>query len=139
MTDNDRSADAGDLTNETASERSEMDRSLQADINALLDDGKMYVEAELAFQKSRLSLAANRSKSGVIYILAALAFLHLALIGLVIGAIISLIEWLGPVGATSAVVGTLLIGVAIFLWLARGKFVNLANAFKDDAPTDTAP
>ncbi|WP_424771773.1 phage holin family protein [Pontixanthobacter sp.] len=103
----------------------------------MLNDGRTYVEAEIAFQKTRLSLAANRSKSGIIYVLGALALLHLALIALVIGAVISLIEWLGPVGATCAVVGTLLVGVAIMLWLARDKFKNLANAFKDNPPADT--
>ncbi len=109
------------------------ERSLADDVNALIDDGKTYIEAEVAFQKTRLSLVVDRSKSGVVFILAALAFLHLALIGLVIGSIISLIPLVGPFPATLIVVGVLLIGMAIFLLMAKGKFSSLANAFKDDA------
>lgn len=137
MTNSSHSEQTETLNTELVEEHPELDRSLQSDINALIDDGKTYVEAELAFQKSRISLAANRSKSGVIYILAALAFLHLALIGAVIGGIITLIPLLGPGGATLAVVGALLVGVAIFLWMARGKFLSLSNAFKADAVQDS--
>lgn len=136
MTNNNYSGQADNLANEPAEERPELDRSLQEDINALIDDGRTYVEAELAFQKSRLSLAANRSKSGVIYILAALAFLHLALIGAIIGGIITLIPLLGPGGATLAVTSGLLVGVAAFLWMARAKFMSLSNAFTTDAAED---
>ncbi|GAA4643861.1 hypothetical protein GCM10023115_18210 [Pontixanthobacter gangjinensis] len=107
-------------------------RSLTDDINALVDDGKTYVEAELAFQKTRLALVANRSKSGIGLVLAALAFLHLALIGLVVGGIVALIPVMGPVGAMLVVVGILLIGMAGFLFAARGKFSSVSAAFKDE-------
>lgn len=137
MTNSNHSGEPENDANEPIEERPELDRSLQADVNALIDDGKTYVEAELAFQKSRISLAANRSKSGVIYILAALAFLHLALIGAVVGGIITLIPLMGPGGATLAVVGGLLIGVAAFLWMARAKFLSLSNAFKTGTAEDS--
>ncbi len=107
-------------------------RSLTDDISALFDDGKTYVEAELAFQKTRLGYAANNGKSGIGLILAALGFLHLALIGLVVGGIISLIPYVGPLPATMIVVGTLLVGTAIFLLLAKRRFGNVSDAFKDD-------
>lgn len=111
---------------------SRYDGSLADDISALIDDGKTYIEAEIAFQKTRLSFAANRSKSGIGFILGAVAFLHLALIGLVVGAIISLIPIAGPVGATLLVVGTLLIATAVSLWFAKGKFASLSDAFRTD-------
>lgn len=114
-------------------EHTDHERSLADDVSALIDDGKTYIEAEVAFQKTRLSFVADRSKSGVVFILAALAFLHLALIGLVVGSIISLIPLVGPFPATLIIVGVLLIGMAIFLLMAKGKFSSLANAFKDDA------
>lgn len=107
--------------------------SLADDISALIDDGKTYVEAEIAYQKTRLSFVANRSKSGIVFVLAALGLLHLALIGLTVGAIISLIPAVGPLGATLLVVGVLLIAIAILLVLARGKFASLSAAFKDKA------
>lgn len=107
--------------------------SLADDISALIDDGKTYVEAEIAYQKTRLSFVANRSKSGIVFVLAALGLLHLALIGLTVGAIISLIPAVGPLGATLLVVGILLIGTAILLFLAKGKFASLSAAFKDNS------
>lgn len=107
--------------------------SLADDVSALIDDGKTYVEAEIAFQKTRLSFVANRSKSGIVFVLAALGLLHLALIGLTVGAIISLIPVTGPLGATLLVVGALLIGTAILLFCAKGKFASLSAAFKDSS------
>lgn len=124
------SADDGDAGGEDGDSR--QDGSLADDISALIDDSKTYIEAEIAFQKTRLSFAANRSKSGIGFILGALAFLHLALIALVVGAIISLIPIAGPVGATLLVVGTLLIATAMLLWLAKGKFASLSDAFRTD-------
>lgn len=106
--------------------------SLTDDLTALIDDGKTYVEAEFAYQKTRLSFVANRGKSGFGFVLAALGLLHLAFIGLTVGAIISLIPIAGPVGATMLVVGLLLLGTAILLFKARDKFTSLADAFKDD-------
>ncbi|MCH2488193.1 MAG: hypothetical protein MK010_10690, partial [Erythrobacter sp.] len=45
----------------------EIRHSLTDDIFALFDDGKTYVEAEIAFQKSRSSFVANRAKLAVAY------------------------------------------------------------------------
>ena len=109
-----------------------LERSLGDDIGALIDDGKTYVEAELAFQKTRISFVADNGKSGLVYVLAALAFLHLALIGLVVGGIFALSPLVGAGWATAAVVGFLLIGVAFFGLLAKKRFSEAASAFQDD-------
>ena len=66
--------------------------SLFDDAYALYEDGKTYLEAEVAFQKSRASYASRETGSGIVFALGALAFLHLALIGLVVGLIIAT-EW----------------------------------------------
>lgn len=108
------------------------ERSLTDDIDALIDDGKTYVEAELAYQKTRLSYAADNGKSGVGFVLAAFAFLHLALIGLVVGAIFSLAAIIGPLWSTVAVVGVLLLGVMVFGLAAKKRFSKAADAFQDD-------
>jgi hypothetical protein len=132
MTDTGDQGDPADVAGAQAgADHSAPDMSLADDISALIEDGKTYAEAELAFQKTRLSFAANRGKSGLVFVLAALAFLHLALIGLVIGSILSLSVALGPVWATTIVVGVLIIGMAIFLFLAKSKFSSLASAFQD--------
>ncbi|MXO90180.1 phage holin family protein [Pontixanthobacter aquaemixtae] len=115
-----------------AAEGSGPERSLSEDIDALIDDGKTYVEAELAYQKTRLSYVAGNGKSGIGFALAALAFLHLALIGLVVGVVLTLAPHIGPLWATLAVVAVLLLGVVIFGFAAKKRFSKAAGVFQDD-------
>ncbi len=108
-----------------------LDESLTDEIAALIDDGKTYAEAEIAFQKTRASFVADRGKSAALYGLFALGFVHLALIALVVGAVISLMPLLGPVGAT-LLVTIVLLGIAILLVFGvRSKAREIADAFKD--------
>ncbi|MGB3740344.1 MAG: phage holin family protein [Pontixanthobacter sp.] len=105
--------------------------SLTDDISAFYDDGKTYVSAELQYQKTRLAFAADRTKSGAVYLFAGLAFLHLALIGLVIGLIMSLATLVGPFGATAIVVLVLLVAAGFVLFLAKSKFSAMSKALKE--------
>ena len=106
--------------------------SLFDDAYALYEDGRTYLEAEVAFQKSRAGYASRETGSGVVFVLGALAFLHLALIGLVVGLIIALSPIIGPFVATGAVVGTLLVLMVIVVLLARARFKRVSKAFKGD-------
>lgn len=108
------------------------DGSIKEDLIALVEDGKTYAEAELNFQKSRATFAANRGKSVALYLLFALGFVHLALIALVIGALFALAPIIGAIGATAVVVGALLIGTAVLLLFARSKVRDVAEAFQDE-------
>ncbi len=131
-----RDADIGDpaspVSDELAPEYAgDEEPSLGDDITALVDDGKAYVQAELAFQKSRAAFAAGEVKAGTVFALGMLAFLHLALIGLVVGLILSLAPIVGPLGATGIVVGVLLLGMALLGWLAVTHFKKISRAFDD--------
>jgi len=106
-------------------------RSLTDGLTALYDDGKTYAEAELNFQKSRASFAGGTLGSGIGFVLAALAFLHLALIALVVGLVIALAPVVGIWGAIAIVVGTLLVGVIVFALIAKKRFTLLSNAFAE--------
>ncbi len=108
------------------------DGSLIEDVKATIDDGKTYLQAELGFQKTRASYAAGEGKRAAGLGLAALACLHLALIGLVVGLIFALAPMLTPLGATAAVVGALLALVVIFAFLAGRRASNAAKAFGDE-------
>lgn len=108
--------------------------SLFDDAYALYEDGRTYLEAEVAFQKSRAGYASRETGSGIVFALGALAFLHLALIGLVIGLIIALGPILGAFGATAAVVGTLLVLMIIVGLVARSRFKRVGRAFKEPTP-----
>ena len=115
------------------------DASLADDIGALVDDGKAYVQAELAFQKSRAAFAAHEVKAGAAFAMVMLAFLHLALMGIVVGLIIALAPIVGAFVATAIMGGILLVCTAIFGWLALRRFRKISAAFDNaDNPDDGA-
>ncbi|MFZ9396805.1 MAG: phage holin family protein [Erythrobacter sp.] len=111
--------------------------SLVEDVAALVQDGRNLFEAEIAFQKTRLAFAANRSKSAVVAGLGALAFLHLALIALVVGLVIALAPLVSGWGATAIVVGLLLAGAAVMLWQLRRSAQDIGDAFAPAPPSST--
>lgn len=108
--------------------------SLMSDIDALVADGKTYLEAELTYQRSRAGFAANRLKWTVVYGAAAFGLLHLALIAFTVGAVIALSPLIGPWFATAIVVGLLLAGASLFLMRLRSKFDDIRSVFEDDTP-----
>lgn len=111
-------------------ETSISDGSLTEDIVALFDDGRTYIEAEIAFQKTRLSFAADRGKSGMLLGVCAFAVLHLALIALVVGAIFALTPLISALGATALVAGILLAAGVVLAAKAKGHFARLIEAYE---------
>jgi hypothetical protein len=86
------------------------ERSLLDDVELLIDDGKTYLEAELAYQKTRALFVAANARSVFAFGALAAAFAVLALFGLTVGAIIALAPLLTPWGASALVVGLLILG-----------------------------
>ncbi len=84
-------------------------RSLFADVEALIDDGRTYFGAELSYQKSRAGFVGNRVKLLAGLGLGALFFVFMALFGLTLGLILALTPLITAWGATAVVVGLLLI------------------------------
>lgn len=108
--------------------------SLSDDIAALLENGKTYVDAELAYQKARMSFVANEGKSAALLGLLALALIHLALVALVVGAVLTLAPMVGGAAATAIVVGALLLATAVALGLMRRRTREIGHAFRDETP-----
>lgn len=106
--------------------------SLTDELAALLDDGRTYVEAEIAFQRSRAIFTASESKRGLFTLLATFAFLHAALIALVVGALIALSPVLGPFGAMAAVTAALVAVAVITGLITRRRFGRISRLFRDD-------
>ena len=106
--------------------------SLVDDLSALIEDGQTYVAAELAYQKSRLSFASAQGKVGMVLVLGALAFVHLALIALVVGLVFALAPVLTPLGATAAVTLALLLLAVLFAVAARKRIAAIAHAYAKD-------
>ncbi len=107
-------------------------RSLTEDIGNLIDDGRNYLEAEIAYQKSRAALIASKGKRGTVLGLVAFACLNSAFTALVVGLVITLAPHLTPLGATAAVVGSLVAAAAVFALLARARFRTLTEVFDGD-------
>ena len=110
-------------------------RSLLGDVQALIDDGKTYLEAELGFQKTRAAFVVDRVKSTVVFgtIAALLAFL--ALVGLTVGAIIALTPLLTAWGASALVVAILLAAAALAARGAARKWSSLMRAITGETKT----
>ena len=118
-------------SNDEAAEKTSPLHSLSDDATALFEDGKTYLQAELAYQRSRGSFVANRVKSLAIFAIGALALLHLALIALVVGLVIALIPVVGPWAATGIVVTVLLVGAAILALLLKSRANDIRQAFSE--------
>lgn len=120
---------------EEAAEQEELTEprhSLTDDLFALVEDGKTYLEAEFAFQKSRTSFVANRAKMAVAYGAAAFGILHLALIALTVGTVIALAPLVGPWIATLIVGGVLIVLGIVCVRMLKGKIDDIRDAFKGD-------
>lgn len=106
-------------------------RSLTDDLLALLDDGRIYVESEIQFQKTRAAFAIGKGRTVALYGIAAFAMLHLALMALVVGAVIALTPLIGAWLAT-ALVFVLLVAIGgTFAWRAKKRFGRLLAAYRD--------
>ncbi len=112
--------------------------SLIEDIQALYEDGTAYIEAEVSYQKTRVAFVASKTGSVAAYGFGVLAFLHLALIALVVGSLVALLPLVGAWGATGIVVGTLLVLAGIMGFIMRKKISGLTSVFGDKS-ADGAP
>ena len=125
------------LPEDTGSDGERELRSLREDVEALIEDGKTYLEAELVYQKTRAAFVADRAKGAVIYGAVAAMLGFLALIGLTVGLIIALTPWLTAWGASALVVGLLLLGAWIAVRAAGARWSRLMAAI--DGSSDTNP
>lgn len=114
------------------SEDTEADeRSLAADVQALIEDGKTYLEAELVYQKTRAAFVADRAKGAFIYGAVAAVFGFLALIGLTVGLIIALTPLLTAWGASALVVFALLAAALMAMRRASQRWTKLMAAIDE--------
>lgn len=105
--------------------------SLTDDVVALIDDGKTYFEAELAYQKSRGAFVASHGKRAIVFGLAAFGVFHLALIAATVGAVIALVPLVGPWAATAIVTAALVVTGMVLVQFMRGRIGEITGAFSD--------
>lgn len=107
-------------------------RSLRDDVEALIEDGKTYLETELVYQKTRAAFVADRAKGAVIFGAVAILLGFLALIGLTVGLIIALAPLLTAWGASALVVGMLIAAALIAARTAAARWNKLMQAIESD-------
>ena len=125
--------DEGGADRVAAPDGSEDDgRSLFADIETLIDDGRTFVEAEIAFQKTRMAYTGQKGRNAAVFGVCAAIFAVFALFGLIVGLIIALSPLLTAWGATALIVGILLAAALVCAMTALRNFQKIRAAFRKD-------
>lgn len=104
-------------------------------IKALYQDGRDLIDAEVNFQRARLSAVGKQVRVMALLGFVGLVLLGCVLIALTVGTMIALIPVLGAWGAMGATVVGSLILAALCFWLAFGRIGKVTALFADD----TAP
>ena len=104
--------------------------SLIDEVESLVEGGRTYAEAELAFQKSRLALVAEHAKWAAIFGGLAAVLVVLAVVALVIGALLALTPQLTAWGAAGVVFAVLAVAALLLTRLASTKWKNLLETFE---------
>lgn len=136
----DPSGDVGlvpDPEDESPTDHEDFDESLFEETSALIDDGRTYVEAELAFQKTRAKLAGRLAGGSLGLVVLALILLHIALLALAVGLVIALAPLVTIWGAVLIVVGGLLLLVGLLGWMAMKRAEKLGALFSDSGEGGT--
>ena len=114
------------------------ERSLVEDIKDLASDGRTFLEAELANQKSRAAVAGAGAKGIAGWASLALALVFFALMALVLGVLLGIAEFIGIWAATGVTV-LLVLSAAGLAGLAANRRWQRMNAALFDEPKADAP
>ena len=107
-------------------------RSLIDDVRQLAVDGRTLLEAELAYQKSRATLAGQTAKGMAGWIALALALVFFALMALVMGLLLALTPLIGGWLAMLAVVLGTLLAAALSGLAAKRKWQAMERRLKEE-------
>ena len=108
------------------------DESLIEEMGALIDDGRTYAQAEIAFQKTRAKLAGSLVGVSLGLVIIALILLHIAFLALAVGLVIALEPVVTIWGAIGIVFGGLLLIVMLLGWMALTRMQKLGEIFSAD-------
>ncbi|WP_120078511.1 hypothetical protein [Aurantiacibacter odishensis] len=106
-------------------------RSLADDLEALVEDARIYLDAELSYQKTRAGFVADRLKKTIAFGAVAAFLAVLALIGLTVGLIIALTPLITAWGATAVVVLGILLIAYLLVRKAGQAWNSMMGAMKD--------
>lgn len=119
---------------------SSFDESIVDELAALIDDGRTYAEAELAFQKTRAAIAGKSAGLAIGYVIVAIVLLHIAFLALAVGLVMALEPQVTIWGAIAVVVGVLLFATGALLYGAvrQGKLLGALFSSGDETETESA-
>lgn len=106
-----------------------IDPSLMDEASALIDNARIYAEAELGFQKTRAAFAGRLIGVAIGLGIVAIILLHIAFLALAVGLVLAFEPLVGIWGAIAVVFGGLLLVVALLGWGAFGRVQKLASLF----------
>lgn len=115
------------------------ERSLVEDIKDLASDGRTFLEAELAYQKSRAAVAGAGAKGIAGWASLALALVFFALMALVLGVLLGIAEFIGIWAATGATVLVVLSAAGLAGLAANRRWQRMRAALLDEPKADTPP
>lgn len=107
----------------------EFEEGLFEEVASLIDDGRTYAQAEIAFQKTRAKLAGTSIGFAAAAIVVALILLHIAFLALAVGLVIALAPLVTIWGAIAIVVGGLLLIVLLLGRFAYKRAKTLSALF----------
>lgn len=115
------------------------ERSLVEDIKDLASDGRTFLEAELAYQKSRAAVAGAGAKGIAGWASLALALVFFALMALVLGVLLGIAEFIGIWAATGVTVLLVLSAAGLAGLAANRRWQRMRAALFDEPKTDAPP
>lgn len=106
------------------------DESLVEELAALIDDGRTYAQAEIAFQKTRAALVGKHAGLAALYGILALILLNIAFLALAVGLVLALEPMVTIWGAIGIVVGGLVVVVLLLTLGAIRRAGKLSQLFE---------
>ena len=113
---------------EEAHDPHEAESSLVDDVTALFQDGKTYAKAELAYQKTRARFVSGQAKGAAVYAIGALGAIHLALIALTVGLVLTLAPYVGAWLAMLIVILLFVVIAIVLVVMLKGKVDQIRSA-----------
>jgi hypothetical protein len=109
-------------------------RSLIDELRQMIGEARIYAEAEAKYQKARVGYGARSIKSIIIYGALGAALVFFSLMALTLGLVLALTPLLSALGATAAVVLTLLLAAFVCAKLAMSRFSGMMLVMRGDKP-----
>ena len=120
----------------SATESEDFDETMIDEVSALIDDGRTYAEAEIAYQKSRAKLAGRSIAVATGALVLGVVLLHIAFLALAVGLVIALTPLVTVWGAIAIVVGGLLVMVAVLFNMAMKRARKVNTLFSSNKGDD---